>query len=128
MFALLWIRTTPACTTYALQTFIPEGNISGLVVVPSPKSNTYQAFIGLVGEETIIFKQDSSFEEAPSQRSDEAWKSVMPDGEGFIIVEDPKTFDLPPGMPSKYSHNRCGVTWTHQYHCLVSLRSETLLL
>ncbi len=128
MFALLWNLVPPSSTVHAVKNFIPEGEIwASHLFVPFPRSNADQALIGLVGQETVTFKEDRLFEEAPSQRSDEAWNSVMPDGEGFIIVEDPKTFGLPPGMPSKHGPNRYGVAWTHQYHCLVSLRSGRLL-
>jgi len=50
------------------------------------------------------------------------WRASMPSAL-FIYVEDPEMYDLDPGMPSDNGTETkaYGVTWTHEYHCLVSV-------
>ena len=47
----------------------------------------------------------------------------MPGKKGFILVEEPEKYHLPPGLRGKKNETSIyGVTWTHEYHCLVRLR------
>jgi len=56
----------------------------------------------------------------PSPASDAAWAAALPQGDGFTIIPDPERWDLPPGLPYGEGTTRYGVTWAHQYHCVVS--------
>ena len=44
----------------------------------------------------------------------------------FMYIENPEEYGLDPGMPSSTGNGTegerkaYGVTWTHEYHCLVS--------
>ena len=38
----------------------------------------------------------------------------------FVVIDEPQRYNLPDVEPDKQGMSVYGVTWTHQYHCLVS--------
>jgi hypothetical protein len=73
----------------------------------------------------MTFTRQPLFEQSPSPESDKAWDSQIPGGKGFILIPNAGKYNLLPGLPSGPSANGTavyGVTWAHQYHCLVSSR------
>lgn len=50
-----------------------------------------------------------------------AWKSIVPEGNGFVIVDDPFAPILPPpiNQPADLKMDRFCLTVWHQIHCLV---------
>lgn len=52
-----------------------------------------------------------------------AWKSIVPEGNGFITIEDPSAAVLPPpiNQPKDLEIDRFCITVWHQLHCLVNL-------
>ncbi|PYI02915.1 hypothetical protein BO78DRAFT_324042, partial [Aspergillus sclerotiicarbonarius CBS 121057] len=40
------------------------------------------------------------------------------------VIDDPERHNLPPGILLNGRHNKYGVSWAHQYHCLRMLRDE----
>lgn len=51
------------------------------------------------------------------------WRNSLPRAM-FIYIDNPEEYSLGPGMPTKNGTERkaYGVTWTHEYLCLVSGR------
>lgn len=72
--------------------------------------------------ETLIFRQDPAYAAPASSSSDALWDSNLPNGKGFLLLKDASEYRLPPGLPSGENNatDLYGVTWTHEYHCLVS--------
>lgn len=66
--------------------------------------------------ETRKFHPEDIF---PSANSETLWDSGLPKAKGFTMVDKPEQFDLPPGLPFQGGHHRYGVSWGHQYHCVV---------
>lgn len=69
----------------------------------------------------------TSFKDEMTHASDadlsEMWDNFVPGVDGFIEVQNPEQYGLPQGMTTKLSngvHNVYGLSWTHQFHCLVS--------
>ncbi|RAK98816.1 uncharacterized protein BO80DRAFT_360934, partial [Aspergillus ibericus CBS 121593] len=40
------------------------------------------------------------------------------------VIDEPARYNLPPGILLNGRHNKYGVSWAHQYHCLRMLRDE----
>ncbi|TLD38705.1 hypothetical protein E2P81_ATG01248 [Venturia nashicola] len=53
------------------------------------------------------------------------WRNSLPRAM-FIHIDNPEEYNLGPGMPTKNGTERkaYGVTWTHEYHCLMMIRDE----
>lgn len=51
---------------------------------------------------------------------------MMPAGDGFIIVNDPDTYNLPPGKPTKHG-SVYDISLFHQLHCLKHIRNHYYL-
>lgn len=78
--------------------------------------------IPIFPSQTLIFHQDPAYAAPASPSSDALWDSNLPSGKGFVLLENASQYGLPPGLPSAGGNatNTYGVTWTHEYHCLVS--------
>jgi len=63
----------------------------------------------------------------PGPETDALWEAELPRGHGFTLVDEPDRYGLPQGMPHGDGFNRYGVTWAHQYHCLVSTSTRRRL-
>lgn len=70
--------------------------------------------------ELKVLDAEPLFSASSSLESDEAWNTLLPTIRGLIVVDSPGKFSLPPGMIGTEGEAIYGVTWTHQYHCLVS--------
>lgn len=72
--------------------------------------------------EILIFHQDAAYAAPASPSSDALWDANLPNGKGFVLLKDASEYRLPPGLPSGGDNETdlYGVTWTHEYHCLVS--------
>ena len=78
--------------------------------------------------QTLIFHQDPAYAAPASPSSDALWDANLPSGKGFLLLKDASQYGLPPGLPSAGGNatDVYGVTWTHEYHCLVSPGSSCL--
>ncbi|EED22272.1 conserved hypothetical protein [Talaromyces stipitatus ATCC 10500] len=56
------------------------------------------------------------------------WNNVLPVGAGWVVIDDPEGYNLPPGLPLNGHYNKYGLSWAHQYHCLRRLRLEFWVL
>ena len=75
--------------------------------------------------ESVLFQKDERFVKPPSIESNAAWQSTIPGFVGLMYINDSQRYGLPDGrFASDGTPNVYGVSWTHQYHCLVSLQSE----
>ena len=63
-----------------------------------------------------------NFTAPPEEEIGNVWRESMPSAL-FIYIDDPEKYGLEPGMPSDNGTERkaYGVTWTHEYHCLVMI-------
>jgi hypothetical protein len=70
-------------------------------------------------EETLVLSKDPLFDQPSSPIVDQAWDSLLPTQNGFISVD--VLHDTRHPWTSTASHDRQlgGLTWSHQYHCLV---------
>ena len=78
--------------------------------------------------QTLIFHPEPAYAAPASPSSDALWDANLPSGKGFVLLEDASQYGLPPGLPSAGGNATgvYGVTWTHEYHCLVSSASSYL--
>ncbi|TVY83132.1 Oxidase ustYa [Lachnellula suecica] len=82
--------------------------------------------LGVVGLLAIplvetTFERHELFAEPSSKESDEAWHSLLPIGDGFIIVNDSQALGLPPGSP-RPNGEAYDISVFHQLHCLTRIR------
>ncbi|KAI9755517.1 MAG: hypothetical protein M4579_004243 [Chaenotheca gracillima] len=55
--------------------------------------------------------------------ADESWENMMPMGQGYILLENPSAYSLPPGMPTETPNQEIyALSVFHQLHCLAILR------
>ncbi|KAK3946662.1 hypothetical protein QBC32DRAFT_374782 [Pseudoneurospora amorphoporcata] len=57
--------------------------------------------------------------------SNDAWKRLMPPGDGIVEIPNEHTYDLPPSLPAPNSPNTSkvyGISMFHQLHCLSFIR------
>ncbi|MCJ1231662.1 hypothetical protein MMC12_008341 [Toensbergia leucococca] len=55
----------------------------------------------------------------------ERWNEVIPGGTGFILIDQPRQYDLPPGLPTVVEDAEVyGVSVTHQFHCIKMIRDN----
>ncbi|KJZ73894.1 hypothetical protein HIM_06787 [Hirsutella minnesotensis 3608] len=74
----------------------------------------------------VTFEKNATFSAPPSPASNAAWNSILPQGRGFVLVPDPKAYNLGPGIPTGAGPDRYGLSMFHQLHCLVSQPSSHL--
>ncbi|KAF2209307.1 hypothetical protein CERZMDRAFT_100510 [Cercospora zeae-maydis SCOH1-5] len=70
----------------------------------------------------VTFRQDERFSGAWSEESIDAWSELMPPGDGFVVIENPRNYHLPPGKSSRYGEVYDISMW-HQLHCLLHMRT-----
>ncbi|KAM3415307.1 hypothetical protein BST61_g8836 [Cercospora zeina] len=71
---------------------------------------------------SVTFRQDERFSRTWSEGSNDAWSELMPPGDGFVVVENPRSYNLPPGKNSRYGEVYDISMW-HQLHCLLHMRT-----
>lgn len=72
-------------------------------------------------QEQIMISKDRLFSQPSTPEVDEAWDSLLPTDRGMIAIENPEHYGLPAGLESSDGKHTYGLTWTHQFHCLVSV-------
>ncbi|PMD42925.1 hypothetical protein L207DRAFT_422686 [Hyaloscypha variabilis F] len=72
------------------------------------------------------FERHELFAAPSSTETDRAWRSLMPYGDGFIIVNNSQALGLPPGIQHSNGESY-DVSMFHQLHCLMRIR-ETLFM
>ena len=100
-----------------------------LTPVPDSKFSTREECFTkskAVPQEQRLIIKDPLFSLPPSPEVDSAWATLIPTERGMITVEDPQRYNLPPGLGSLNGEHIYGLTWTHQYHCLVSMARFSL--
>ncbi|CAK1364947.1 hypothetical protein CB0940_08584 [Cercospora beticola] len=102
---------------------VPKIPFESVTFQPDPKFSFSSSFSN---------SSSSSLSEA---ESDAAWTSLLPSGEGFIFVETPEHFGLPPGKtPNRDQKGRGSegafydLSVFHQLHCLVKVREHVRLV
>lgn len=71
---------------------------------------------------SVTFRQNEKFSASWSPQSDDAWGELMPPGDGFVVIDNPRDYDLPPGKSSRYGEVYDISMW-HQLHCLLHMRT-----
>ncbi|KIX97048.1 uncharacterized protein Z520_07162 [Fonsecaea multimorphosa CBS 102226] len=71
------------------------------------------------------FAEDVRYAEPPSNQSDTAWSELLPYGQGFVNVDNPRRISARPGIPSATVAGKesFGLSVFHQLHCLYIIRS-----
>ncbi|KAJ5611486.1 hypothetical protein N7528_008591 [Penicillium herquei] len=72
-------------------------------------------------KEIRYFEWNQTYVDPPSPESDIAWNKLLPDGRGYIYVENGAQYDMEPGV-IKESGEIYGVSMFHQIHCLGVIR------
>lgn len=107
--------------TSAVLVFISNGY--GAVAKPS----LYLTPIPEMQLEVRMFEWDYTFTGLPSPASNAAWDSILPFGRGYIFVDQPNKYNLPPGelTPNGQIYS---VALYHQLHCLGIIRRDYFAL
>ncbi|CZT25821.1 uncharacterized protein RCC_11490 [Ramularia collo-cygni] len=80
-----------------------------------------------IPEALVTFESNSRYGGPSSPESDEFWTSLSPPGEGFVLIDDPSGWDLPPGKTTAQGE-LYDVAVFHQLHCLTKIREHASLL
>ncbi|KAF2197593.1 hypothetical protein GQ43DRAFT_199641 [Delitschia confertaspora ATCC 74209] len=72
----------------------------------------------------VVFARDPIFSEPHSPDGDAAWDSLMPEGRGFVLVENPEKYGYHGGVPTEKGVDRFSVSVFHQLHCLGMIRAS----
>jgi hypothetical protein len=67
----------------------------------------------------VILSKDPVFDQPSSPSVDEAWDSLLPTPDGFISINGPHHEDYDQTKATSDGRELVGLTWSHQYHCLV---------
>lgn len=72
----------------------------------------------------VTFEKDEKFAAPSSPESDAAWGEMMPPGDGFVVIDDPRQLHLlsEPGKDTRYGQVYDISMW-HQLHCLSHMRT-----
>ncbi|KAK7947795.1 uncharacterized protein PG986_008681 [Apiospora aurea] len=70
----------------------------------------------------VVFEPNELFKTEPTPKSNAAWDSLMPDGRGFVLVDNPSEYNLGPGIPTDVGPDRYSISMFHQLHCLGMIR------
>ncbi|CRG90843.1 hypothetical protein PISL3812_07889 [Talaromyces islandicus] len=76
-----------------------------------------------VPKEIRYFERNQTFIDPPSPESDIAWNKLLPDGRGYIYVENGAKYGLQPGV-QKESGEIYSVSMFHQIHGLGVIRRD----
>ncbi|KXG48868.1 Protein of unknown function DUF3328 [Penicillium griseofulvum] len=74
-------------------------------------------------KEIRYFERNQTFIDPPNPENDIAWNQLLPDGRGYIYVENGAKYDLEPGV-QKETGEIYGVSMFHQIHCLGVIRRD----
>ncbi|KAK4506368.1 hypothetical protein PRZ48_000098 [Zasmidium cellare] len=77
---------------------------------------------------TTVFEKDPLFSSPSNQQSDEAWASLMPPGDGFLLLPttltNPARLPLGKPHPSSNTSTIYDTTLFHSLHCLSHIRTS----
>ncbi|KAK6437235.1 hypothetical protein LTR95_006565 [Oleoguttula sp. CCFEE 5521] len=79
-------------------------------------------FVPPMPSHIVTFERNELFSAPSTPEADQAWGSLSPPGDGFVIVPDARAYDLPPGKPSN-AGEVYDISVFHQLHCLNHLRT-----
>nr|OQO25373.1 hypothetical protein B0A51_08114 [Rachicladosporium sp. CCFEE 5018] len=79
-------------------------------------------FVPSMPSHIVTFERNELFSAPSTPEADQAWGSLSPLGDGFIIVPNARDYDLPPGKPSQ-AGEVFDISVFHQLHCLNHLRT-----
>ncbi|KAL8920390.1 MAG: hypothetical protein Q9208_006271 [Pyrenodesmia sp. 3 TL-2023] len=74
-----------------------------------------------IPQESVTFLGQTNFSGPPTLASDAAWNSLLPAGNGFVIIDDPQSHGLKPGVLTLDGDESYSVALFHQLHCLVRI-------
>ncbi|KFZ13591.1 hypothetical protein V502_06531 [Pseudogymnoascus sp. VKM F-4520 (FW-2644)] len=96
------------------------------LVCKSGTSSIVHSFLPTPEYRNVILPLEEQYLEPPSDESDAAWNGMLPNGDGFFIIENPKEYGLQIGLPSRTGKGdtKFGTVWSHQHHCLIIMREE----
>lgn len=77
----------------------------------------------------VTFERDDRFAAPSTPENDQAWSSLMPDGDGFIVIPNNtrQGYHLPPGKSTRHGEVY-DISLFHQLHCLANIRAHTYTL
>ncbi|RMX74276.1 hypothetical protein D0869_12761 [Hortaea werneckii] len=77
----------------------------------------------------VTFEEDKLFANGSNPKSDEAWATLTPQGDGFILLPNNtrQQWDLEPGKPTK-AGEVYDISVFHELHCLRHIRTHTFTL
>ncbi|KAI1781370.1 hypothetical protein F4818DRAFT_35760 [Hypoxylon cercidicola] len=81
--------------------------------------------IPYIPTETTIFHNNSYFNSPPTPENDAMWMDLLGPGMGFVAIQNPSQYGLPPGISDDHNPPDVevfGVSMFHQLHCLMIIR------
>ena len=70
----------------------------------------------------VVFKSSDEWEFSPVEH--EIWENLIEDS-GLVTIPNPEQYGLQPGLETAAAGAAVyGVVFTHEYHCMVSLRQS----
>lgn len=109
-------------STIAILSTIVVLLLAALHVQRYPLRHESNHFVPNLPWSTTIFERDDLFANPSSPESDNAWGSMMPPGDGFILIKDREKYDLPPGKSDRHG-DVYDTSLFHQLHCLRHIRT-----
>jgi len=76
---------------------------------------------------TVTFDMDDRYAGPSTGDRDRAWGSLMPVGQGFVVVNDSQKYNLQPGKNTSFGE-LYDISMFHQLHCLTQIRSYLFTL
>ncbi|MCJ1457656.1 hypothetical protein MMC28_008025 [Mycoblastus sanguinarius] len=70
-----------------------------------------------------VFLYDEEYGQVPSEESNEAWYNLMPNGLGFVKVNNDTAIPDTPGLNQSLPIQRATTGAVHQIHCLIVIRA-----
>lgn len=68
-----------------------------------------------------MIDRNKSWEIGSNTETDLLWSTGVPGITGWVQIENPRSYNLPLGIPAYNSSDEVYITtWGHQHHCLVS--------
>ncbi|KAF2010398.1 hypothetical protein BU24DRAFT_399713 [Aaosphaeria arxii CBS 175.79] len=116
VFTFFYLSTGLLVTSILILLFGAIGSLKGT-------NSGHTGFDPILPETTSIFARDPKFADPFSPHADEAWNSIMPEGRGFVLVDDPKKYGYRKGVPTEKG-DRYSVSVFHQIHCLGMIRAS----
>ncbi|OQE41813.1 hypothetical protein PENCOP_c004G03202 [Penicillium coprophilum] len=88
-----------------------------------PQNSLLKTPVPSFPKEIRYFEWNQTFVDPPNPENDIAWNKLLPDGRGYIYVENGARYGLEPGV-QKEAGEIYGVSMFHQIHCLAVIRRD----